>query len=274
MKISIAIPTSILEESPDLRSKTIKLGQIARACAIFRVNQIFLIEDEMDKDVSLIKTILEYVECPQYLRKRLFPISNSLKYAGLLPPLAIPHHQLERKRQALHPGDFREGVVCKSTNKESSVEIGLEHPIKVRPSRLKLGTRVTVKITEVGKTLRGEIINSDEIPFYWGYKVKCCSLKSLFKKQNKGLRIGLSRKGRFFGDEKNTLLQRFEQEQSILLIFGSAKKGIQAFFKRENINMMKNVDFLINLVRDQGTRTIRTEEAILIALSLINSIIL
>lgn len=36
--------------------------------------------------------ILQYLECPQYLRKYFFPIHKDLQYAGLLNPLDAPHH--------------------------------------------------------------------------------------------------------------------------------------------------------------------------------------
>lgn len=36
--------------------------------------------------------ILEYLECPQYLRKYLFPMCDELKFVGLLNPLDAPHH--------------------------------------------------------------------------------------------------------------------------------------------------------------------------------------
>jgi len=36
--------------------------------------------------------ILQYLECPQYLRRILFPIHNFLKYTGVLNPLDAPHH--------------------------------------------------------------------------------------------------------------------------------------------------------------------------------------
>ena len=42
---------------------------------------------------GLIRRVLEYLETPQYLRRRLFPLDESLKYAGLLPPLRIPSHK-------------------------------------------------------------------------------------------------------------------------------------------------------------------------------------
>ena len=36
--------------------------------------------------------ILQYLECPQYLRKHFFPIHSDLKYAGVLNPTDMPHH--------------------------------------------------------------------------------------------------------------------------------------------------------------------------------------
>lgn len=36
--------------------------------------------------------ILQFLECPQYLRKNFFPIHKDLKYCGLLNPLNAPHH--------------------------------------------------------------------------------------------------------------------------------------------------------------------------------------
>lgn len=44
------------------------------------------------KSCEQLVTLLQYLECPQYLRKHLFPIHNSLKYAGVLNPLDAPHH--------------------------------------------------------------------------------------------------------------------------------------------------------------------------------------
>jgi methyltransferase len=36
--------------------------------------------------------ILQYLECPQYLRKYFFPIHKDLRHAGLLNPLDAPNH--------------------------------------------------------------------------------------------------------------------------------------------------------------------------------------
>lgn len=41
---------------------------------------------------QLLVKLLEYLECPQYLRKHLFPVCDDLRYAGILNPLDAPHH--------------------------------------------------------------------------------------------------------------------------------------------------------------------------------------
>lgn len=273
-RIAIAFPTSILDDAPDLRSKTLKLGQIARACAIFQVETIFLIEDENVRDIPLIKTILEYVECPQYLRKLLFPISESLKYVGLLSPLATPHHQLKRSGDQLHRGDIREGAVLSSNDQESVIEVGIERPIKVNQPNLRRGSRVSVEIIEIGKQLEAKIISRQSISSYWGYHIKHYTLKDLLETQKDSLIIGTSRKGESFAKEKDAILAKLDLKISVLLLFGSIKNDIQSLFTREGISRKETTDFMINLVRKQGTRTIRTEEAILFGLFFVHSLMI
>ena len=50
--------------------------------------------------------ILQYCECPQYLRRHFFPMHPDLQFAGLLAPLDAPHHV-----RVLDRSPFREGVV-------------------------------------------------------------------------------------------------------------------------------------------------------------------
>jgi Putative RNA methyltransferase len=50
--------------------------------------------------------ILQYCECPQYLRKHFFPIHMDLQCTGLLAPIDAPHHVRADDRCA-----YREGVV-------------------------------------------------------------------------------------------------------------------------------------------------------------------
>jgi predicted SPOUT superfamily RNA methylase MTH1 len=48
--------------------------------------------------------ILQYMECPQYLRKYFFPMHRDLQYAGLLNPLDAHHHLRQNDEFAFRYG--------------------------------------------------------------------------------------------------------------------------------------------------------------------------
>ncbi|MBA7492716.1 hypothetical protein ES702_03266 [subsurface metagenome] len=156
-RFSMAIPASIVSDVPHLREKTSKIGLIGRAAAIFRVDEIIVYLDNprvnQKADVNLIATLLLYMETPQYLRKRLFGLKPDLRYAGVLPPLRTPHHQLNRKMRKLKIGEHREGVVLSKTDVGVLVDIGVEQAAVIRNKRLPVGKRVTVKVK------KGEVIS-------------------------------------------------------------------------------------------------------------------
>lgn len=133
--VSIAVPGSILDNAQSHELRTYVAGQIARAACIYKVDEIVVYDDKGDitedekkklrKDDVLgearvgclqLARILQYLECPQYLRKYFFPLHKDLQYAGLLNPLDAPHH-LRQQDISL----FREGVV---TNKPVKVGQG------------------------------------------------------------------------------------------------------------------------------------------------------
>lgn len=159
--VSIAIPGSVVSNAQTRELQTQLAGQIARAAAVFRIDEVIIFDDGLgstlktfsnyrrgpssqqsnrnSKEVSnednndhdeqqklhnredkpktqqqkpstdphiFLTRILQYIECPQYLRRKFFPMHPDLQFAGLLPPLDAPHH--------LRRGDvsaFREGVV-------------------------------------------------------------------------------------------------------------------------------------------------------------------
>ena len=111
-RVCVAIPDTVLEEQESTREKTTKLGQIARYCALYGVDVVKVFHDPRGRGESaFIKKVLEYLETPQYLRRRLFPLSEDLRYAGLLPPLRIPSHKAKVPLSRLQAGEYREGVV-------------------------------------------------------------------------------------------------------------------------------------------------------------------
>lgn len=113
--VSIAVPGSILENAQSEELRTYLAGQIARAACIFKVDEVIVFDDigvtdtkkanverntisDGDNMESVrhsclqLARIIQYLECPQYLRKFFFPLHRDLKFTGLLNPLDAPHH--------------------------------------------------------------------------------------------------------------------------------------------------------------------------------------
>ena len=100
--------------------------------------------------------ILQFVETPQYLRRKLYPQHPDLQFAGLLNPLDAPHHMRQHEQ-----GVFREGITLDKPpgtrpggkGAGSFVDVGLKHPVLIDYS-LKPGVRVTVKMDSYDRKQR------------------------------------------------------------------------------------------------------------------------
>jgi predicted SPOUT superfamily RNA methylase MTH1 len=264
-KIAVSIPDTVLEESESLREKTVKLGFIARACSIYGVDRVEIYRDTKGKgERDLILKILQYIETPQYLRKRLFKIDNSLRYAGLLHPLRIPSHKKKVDFESLKVGDIREGV----TNKDGTAYIGLDRDIRLT-SNFKPGMRITVKVLSK-QPFVGEVISREEVGDYWGYKAVACNLKDIFEDREFKLRIATSRYGSSLRSVMDRLRNNVKYSNSIRLIFGSPSKGLFEIVGPELVNV---TDYVVNLFLEQHVETVRTEETIFAALNLINNLL-
>jgi len=275
-RVSIAVPASFVSDTPHLREKTVKIGLLARAAAIFRVDEIIIFPDLPDanqsRDANLIATILSYVETPQYLRKRLFKIKPELRYAGILPPLRTPHHPLSDKMKALKIGEYREGVVSSFTRDGSLVEIGVERPILVPNMRLSLDDRVTVRITELGKHSKAVLANRSEMQLYWGYRITVSnvSLGQLVETRAFDLVIATSKHGIPFAKVRNKLIEQWKKSCSILIAFGAPTQGLYEILAREHLELDSVAHFTVNTIPNQGTETVRTEEAVFASLAILN----
>jgi predicted SPOUT superfamily RNA methylase MTH1 len=277
--IAMAIPVSVISDIPHLREKTLEIGLIGRAAAIFRINEIIVYSDtprspNQKRDRTLIVTLLSYMETPQYLRKRLFAIKLELKYAGILPPLRTPHHPLESRAKNLKVGEHREGVVIAFNDKGSVVDIGVENPVLISGKKLPLNRRITVTVTKAGKPLRVVQANLANINDYWGYTVTSSkgSFGKLAKSGNYDLIIATSKIGMPIQKVSDELSERLEKAKNILVGFGAPSKGLQDIASDEKLSLAKISDYIINTIPDQGTETVRTEEAIYATFALLNVI--
>ncbi|KAK0161419.1 hypothetical protein PV327_009890 [Microctonus hyperodae] len=295
--ISIAIPGSILDNCQSLLLRTYLAGQIARAACIYKIDEIIVFDDQGEvteieknskkkfkKDEQLgegraacihLARILQYMECPQYLRKHFFPMHEAFEFAGALNPLDAPHH-LRQQDVSL----FREGIVTNKpikTGRGSQVNVGLFNDVHI-DKVLTPGLRVTVKIppnqTNV-KKLRGKVVSPNvprqETGIYWGYTVRLASnLTEIFTKSpyetGYDLTIGTSDKGASIDDVSDKSLKY----NHALIVFGGLA-GLEAALDADPYLKVDDPTLVfhkyLNICPEQGSRTIRTEEAILLSLS-------
>ncbi|XP_021048505.1 putative methyltransferase C9orf114 homolog [Mus pahari] len=288
--LSVALPGSILDnaQSPELR--TYLAGQIARACAIFCVDEIVVFDEEGQDTKSVegefrgvgkkgqacvqLARILQYLECPQYLRKAFFPKHQDLQFAGILNPLDSPHHMRQDEES-----EFREGVVVDRPTKAghgSLVNCGMKKEVKI-DKKLEPGLRVTVRLNQQQlpecKTYKGTVVSSQDprtkAGLYWGYTVRLAScLSAVFAEapfqDGYDLTIGTSERGSAVASAQ---LPSFRHA---LVVFGGLQgleAGVDADPNLEVADPSVLFDFYVNTCPSQGSRTIRTEEAILISLA-------
>jgi predicted SPOUT superfamily RNA methylase MTH1 len=278
-KLAVAIPVSMVSDIPHLREKTLKIGLIGRAAAIFRATEIIVFPDNLGanqkRDRNLIVTLLSYMETPQYLRKRLFKIKPELRYAGILPPLRTPHHPLEKRAKKLKIGEYREGATLTVTENGSLVDIGVERPVLIPDMKLPVNKRVTVKITKRGKHPQVSLANREEIEAYWGYTVTAskASFGQLTKPRAYDLVVATSKNGTPLTQVADELAKRWKKSRRVLVAFGAPTQGLQEIVAQEKLRLDEVADFTVNTIPDQGAETVRTEEALYASLALLNTIV-
>lgn len=280
------------------------VGSIARALSIFCVDEVVVFSDgnnlstkphnaygqqqdtgRTDPD-HFLSHLLDYLETPPYLRKSLFPIHPNLLKQGILPSLDLPHH--------LKPDEwcpYREGVTLPGADQHGTfVETGLRIPVTVE-DQIPENTRVTVKFKpgaeEAAKDPNVEEIKADPVSpdepreeggYYWGFNVRRAgSLSEVFTEcayeGGYDITIGTSERGadieKLYSDEEEQKVGRF---QHLLIVVGGVA-GLEVAVKNDKelqklgVVEAKDVfDRWINICPGQGSRTIRTEEAVLMIL--------
>ena len=255
-KIQIAIPSSLTVESADQKIKTYKVGQVARAAAIFRIDRVLVYRDKTFDDSNFISTVLRYMETPQYIRKLLFPRTGELKYIGVVPPLKTPHHV---KVEDI----VREGIVTDVGTEGAWVEIGLDCPALMQNIKVRTGQRVTVKVFS-RDPLEVELFQKPSKS--WGYSVE---MVSSIKEALNGLVISTTKYGQPI---TSVMLKEIVQRSAthITVVFGSPNRGLDSILSEIGLSTQDVSDYVVNAIPDQGTETVRTEEAILATLSVLN----
>jgi predicted SPOUT superfamily RNA methylase MTH1 len=263
-RICVSIPDTILEEQESLREKTAKLGQVARYCALFGVDSIRVFHDPRGRgESSFIKRVLEFLETPQYLRRRLFPLSEELRFAGLLPPLRIPSHKAKVPLGRIQAGEFREGVVLADG---FSVDAGLDVSVTLRKKETPQ-KRITLKISSVSNSrIEGVPVDRRDVTTYWGYSVEVSGAGSLLADTAFPLKVATSRHGDPVARVARGLRKDLQGSGAVMLLFGSPSRGL---FETIGKDLRSKVSYVVNLFPEQNVVTARSEEAIVSALYLV-----
>lgn len=275
-KLSIAIPASVISDTPHLREKTAKIGLIGRAAAIFKVQEIIIYPDSprsnQTRDIDFIAKLLNYIETPQYLRKRLFKIEPDLQFAGILPPLRTPHHPTSGKNRDLKVGEYREGIVISQSKEGLIVDIGVESTAVLRERQFSVGERLTVQVVRGGDRIEVQSANRDDISSYWGFRVKVEdeSFGRMLQAEKFDLVISTARIADRFIDVADKISKRMSTAQRVLVAFGAPSRGLHEIVRDEGLRIEDLSDFVVNTIPEQGTATVRTEEALLATLSILN----
>lgn len=285
--VGVAVAGSILDNAQTPELRTYLAGQVARAAAIFNVDEVVVFNDKkvataeaeggaVGRGCVQMARILQYLECPQYLRRNFFPIHSDLKHAGLLSPTDMPHH-VRAEEESL----YREGVVVEREAGAGRcwVNIGLKNDCLVERS-LRAGLRVTVRLGRGytwDKVARGEVVSPSEprtrAGQYWGYTTRVAdTLSQVFTgcphKEGYDLMLGTSERGE---DVEAVSLRPFKHLLVVLGGVGGLEAALEADQGLDISDPKELFDHYVNVCPNQGSRTIRTEEALLITMSALRS---
>ncbi|GAB7353598.1 hypothetical protein MBLNU459_g4019t1 [Dothideomycetes sp. NU459] len=337
--LSIALPGSVIANAQTHDLKTLLAAQVARACAVFCVDEIVVFNDGQSQNSrprkggfgyhggdedgytgysdpdDFLYHVLSYLETPPHLRKSLFPMHPNLKTAGAMPSLDMPHHlranewcqyregitlsssedmqQSEKQVQKRQrkSGGSDQGTAAETTLVDCGLPLRAHIPVSVPPN-----SRVTIRFESAQEPCMGgamplsaDAVSPDapreEAGYYWGYSTRMAtSLSTIFTECPYDGGYDLS----FGTSERGVALDSLVDASSsagpanpgalptdwkhMIIVFGGvaglevALKADQELTSRGVTEARDMFDHWLNLVPQQGSRTIRTEEAVWLGL--------
>lgn len=266
--LEVAVPASYSLTEHGLQTKTVKWGLLARLLAVFRTSRLYIYVDrrEAAREAGLARLLIGYMLTAPYLRKKLYPLDPRLRYAGLLPPLQLPIHGVGGPR----PGECREALVERCERGSSLLDAGLGAPARLPGACPGPGRRVVVCIEKLGAEPVVRLAGPGEV--YTGFRVELVKgLRNVLRRGRGRLRLATSRRGSVAGPG---LLGELASEAvgrgGLLVLFGAPDRGLYEIAASEGLRLEEHVDYVVNTVPGQGTRTVRTEEAVAATLALLN----
>ena len=272
MTRSVLVPSSLTREAEDKREATRKLGYVARAAVIFRVDRLIIFPDRGSEgrfDDGFVGTVLEYAATPPYLRKEAWGRRDELEYAGVLPPLRVASRTGSGSDGS---GSLRQGIVTEvGPDGRVRVNCGLQHPISLpAPDEEHAeGERVAVRVSS-RRPVRAKL---EDVPLP-GFDVERATIEEALTRPDAGVRIAASRHGEALSIDRLGQLAGRAADDGTTVVFGAPERGLpelldcrpgeEAPFDDEPA---ARFDLWLDAVPNQGSEVVRTEEALFATLA-------
>jgi predicted SPOUT superfamily RNA methylase MTH1 len=280
MTVSVLVPSSLTREATDKREATRKLGYVARAATIFRVDRVTVFPDPDGVEGfggGFVETVLRYAATPPHLRKEVWGTRDELEYAGVLPPLRVATRTGSGSDDS---GSLRQGIVTEvGADGRVRVNCGLQHPISLPvPGDMELveGERVTVRVSS-REPVRAKL---EDVPSQ-GYVVDRADLDAALQRADAGFTIAASRYGERLRptrlEELADVTSTAAGDREMTVAFGAPERGLPAILGEspgtvgeEHHDETGRFDLWLTTVPDQGSEVVRTEEAMFATLATLN----
>ena len=223
------------------------------------------------------------METPPFMRKALFPLHPNLRLQGLLPTIEMPHHPHRDEHLPYMEGLSIAGTPDNPAHK-TIVDVGLRKPISIKEA-IPPKTRLTLSFPH-GNFVDGvEPVDPaaprTEAGYYWGFQIRRCdALSGVFTESpyedGYDVSIGTSERGlpasHVFPRTTPAPSLAF---QHLVIVFGGPRGLEYAAMNDKDLssvgvgvsNVRDAFDHWVDVLPNQGNRSIRTDEAIFIALT-------
>lgn len=254
--LAVAFPGSVISVDETIELKTVKVSVIARALAMFRVDEavVYRDADTAKEDMKLVEVLLRYMLTPPHLRRLVFPRLRELRAVGLAYPLRLSAHEAPSRASV---GVVMEGYVESCDGETCVVNLGRLGKGRLA-ARAKVGSVVTVRIERV----EGEIVLSlaERGREYAGFSVKTRGdvREVIAEYRKRGYAIVASSR---HGKPAKSYAGKSLSGSGVLVVFGGPRECPYELLPTELF------DIAINSVPHQGIATVRTEEAMVATLS-------
>ena len=273
MTRSVLVPSSLTREAEDKREATRKLGYVARAAVIFRVDRLVVFPDDGGDDGrfgdGFVGTVLAFAATAPYLRKEAWGRRDELEYVGILPPLRA---RSQTGSGSDGSGSLRQGIVTEvGPDGRVRVNCGLQHPISlpVPPSmEVEEGERVTIRVSS-REPVRAKLVD-EPLP---GFSVERATIGEALAEPDAGVRIAASRFGEELTVDRLGQLVERTTADGLTVAFGAPERGLPEILDCQPgeeapcDEPTARFDLWLNTVPNQGSEVVRTEEALFATLA-------